>query len=1767
MGSKARQVIGTVLLLSPGPIDKLIGAALVISGQRKDAKERQAQARRESAQVRAQADTHVGGVRDAVTIYGETIVGGVVVDYDTQVDDDSPDLREEDKVYNAYQLIAHAYRKGGIDGPSGFYIDDNYIAYPGDWKNSSPGRQAGTGHGGQPKSTYEPRNWGFAFPDGGAAVSMRFSSGGRASGPSGFISKFARWTAASKGTDIVWSEWQYKLSGGAAERNTKALFNNGPPKIRSVLKGNKVYDPRKDSTRTMAADGFVGSGTHRANDRDTWEWSDNPVLILVDYAYEYSDLKFRKGDTRLLNRLSWKNVADMANHCDFMVPVPGGTEKRYRCDIVVDIGKKASHRQNMKAILSSFGGTFSRVGDIFRIGVQETIASEVTLAEDDVAAGYQLRAGTGRQSRINTASGKYYDRDKDWILLDSPARKDAQAIARDGAVQAELPGSGVTRHTQMQRLCELAIRDVQQQETFLGEASMKALQLTPGTGVTLDLPEFAAPKLYRVDGVTLLRNGANPISFTATEYLSSVHADMAAADYHAIDAEGAFDYASGKPFSPTAFKATGIAGGIRWEWTNPGIFDEVELYTSTNADWTNADRKIVFAGKSSFFIEEVPAGTTKHGWIRAVGSNGLESLRTPNDDISSVSATSKELPAIYGSLPAGRNCPAVANDDKTGQIFIDTATGKAFRRGPIPWQAEIPSTIDENGVDGILVNDKPPVFSASSSRYRWSWHGNPAGDYSRVPDGVLATPPGYLIEFACYPNPPANFQLHLNNDPRYVSATREDLKADIETDLLVVVRHNPTGSTLQTMLANDTSEPYTWPPAGAVVSGTVSTIAEFVALGTASTDTSDWTLVLLRPSLRCEDDALNAWIPFALGTTAQDGLGIEYIHALRATDSAIPSSDLPADTLAYDAARNVAGDDVGVLVGSTRWFDSPQQTTAALPWQATMLRYVPGQPKRGDLPQDNWGAWAGPTFEKLYAADGSDGREFQGEEIWAASTEESLSAAQHPLNAWTLGQVAAAGTAGITRGGVEWNARLQDSGFSLEKEYGWRARREHPSTQTSGAVSALWDMQLFSHWAGDPEGGLVTRREYNSFANTSSLIADTSGSGRYQFRNDAGVVQSTWAGIVAATSVTLDRLDRNGWPVLVLDELTTFERLVFEPASSQWASYDILAITHKPETSLRKTQTILTLAPVTKDGHTGGSTPGTDQIVDFYFEKLEPQKPRIGGTAVYSASSRLAESTTIRLRPSGTNRLDGYFDFYNSDTVFSATTDLPDFPSVIKTAKVLRLSHNDEHGNRFTSLDRLAAGEHVVAELRINNRNWWAAWRVVSIQDETLPALTGNIVATKFEGKRIQIELVAYDIARYGIPANITYESNQDVVLGVTPNEPYRGALGIRLAEIIDQASGVTSLPYSAELWGSALNSVGVGRFVGRAVVVVDGTRYEEGGTGTFRITKPVFSADNTSCSGTITLAAKTADSRIVVQVQAWAPSLPNVPVVADDEFFQLDGTGGTRTPTLTVSINSVADVDEGTGPVALGAVVGGTATGPITYNWRATKGTISSATAASPTWTPPADVTPSEVVTITLTVTRGGLTPKSDMESVTVRDVTRLTQTLLVSINPVDDLDEGSSGVTLGANVTGTATGSILYEWTASNGTLSDANAAAPTWTPPSDVRGDLTVTLSLSVTRGGLTASDRELVVVKNVVTLSATIVGPRRMTVPNTYRFSVNVGGSATGTITYNWSLRGAGLVGESTYTDAAIDVTPVASSGSITCVVTRGGTSVTAYQRFT
>lgn len=83
--------------------------------------------------------------------------------------------------------------------------------------------------------------------------------------------------------------------------------SSGFPRLEAIVKGRRVYDPRKDSTNG-------GNGTHRRTNPATWEWSDNPTLCFADFSTQLAGWD-----------VVWPSIAENATYNDTLIE---GSKKR-----------------------------------------------------------------------------------------------------------------------------------------------------------------------------------------------------------------------------------------------------------------------------------------------------------------------------------------------------------------------------------------------------------------------------------------------------------------------------------------------------------------------------------------------------------------------------------------------------------------------------------------------------------------------------------------------------------------------------------------------------------------------------------------------------------------------------------------------------------------------------------------------------------------------------------------------------------------------------------------------------------------------------------------------------------------------------------------------------------------------------------------------------------------------------------------------------------------------------------------------------------------------------------------------------------------------------------------------------------------------------------------------------------------------------------------------------------------------------------------------
>lgn len=214
-----------------------------------------------------------------------------------------------------------------------------------------------------------------------------------------------------------------KLSGLAATMFTVyfdekgKVFPSGLPKLETVGRGVRVYDPRADSTYPG------GSGTQRAANEATWAYSDNPWLHALTWAIGRRSNGIRTvGVGMPVASIDVDAFVQAANVADANGWKIGGV-----------VGSTDDKWNVLKQMCQAGGGEPVRQAAMLSCFVNTPKVSLATITADDLADGdISFPAMQPRRARINSIVPTYRSEDHDWEVVAGTAVSGATYITEDG---------------------------------------------------------------------------------------------------------------------------------------------------------------------------------------------------------------------------------------------------------------------------------------------------------------------------------------------------------------------------------------------------------------------------------------------------------------------------------------------------------------------------------------------------------------------------------------------------------------------------------------------------------------------------------------------------------------------------------------------------------------------------------------------------------------------------------------------------------------------------------------------------------------------------------------------------------------------------------------------------------------------------------------------------------------------------------------------------------------------------------------------------------------------------------------------------------------------------------------------------------------------------------------------------------------------------------------------------------------------------------------
>ena len=417
------------------------------------------------------------------------------------------------------------------------------------------------------------------------------------------------------------------------------VFKSGIPLITATVKGKKLYDPRKDSTKS-SYDSSLGVSTHRDNTPSTWQYSTNPALAIRDYLT--SDLGVASSQDEIDDDM----FAVAANDCATQSGAFNtGTNSWYN-DITVEensfeiggsLSTGNSKMANINTLIKSLNGTLFWAQGKFRLVAGSYRNPEVSDAFtlDDVRSSISIQTRFSRRELVNTVRGTFVDKNNRYIAGDFPQLQLADMSEDNGiesVIDVDFPLT--TKSSSAQRLAKQILYTSREQITLNAKFSAKAYQLQVGDRIKLTFDRYGwSNKIFLVKGWKAVSDASGTIEVeldlqetSSTAYQWSITQE----EYAAITSNNSSlhdildDLSPGNPtFSTSALLQSdgSVLSKVAASWTAAASGQVVgyDVHWLANSDSITSK---MFTSTNTILISGLQAGETYTVNVYAVTSRG-----------------------------------------------------------------------------------------------------------------------------------------------------------------------------------------------------------------------------------------------------------------------------------------------------------------------------------------------------------------------------------------------------------------------------------------------------------------------------------------------------------------------------------------------------------------------------------------------------------------------------------------------------------------------------------------------------------------------------------------------------------------------------------------------------------------------------------------------------------------------------------------------------------------------------------------------------------------------------------------------------------------------------------------------------------------------------------------------------------------------------------------------------------------------------------------
>jgi len=425
-------------------------------------------------------------------VYGTRKVGGHVVFVETSGTD------------NQYLYMAVVLSEGEINSVETLFVNNHQVTLSGSLTDGT-----------QRTVTDADANF-FDIENTNSLITVEAHLGTDSQTSSSLLRQLSSWTSRHRLRGLAYLALRFEWN---AEKFGRL------PTVQAIVKGRKIYNPNLDGTVTG------GSGSHRADTSTTWEYSDNPVLQLLDYL---RNDRFGMGITNSYfdsNFADWQTATDV---CDANITPVSGASAIDLLDshIVVDTSRKAIN--NVKEFVKGSRSYLNFSGGKYNILVESTGTASITLTEDNIIGGISIQS-KNKNSRYNRVIVTFVNPDKNYqtdTVQFPPVDETGLASAdtfdtmktEDGdlLLEGRFDYTMLTNAHQAQEMAEIILRRSRSSLDISLRADGTALDLAVGdiVNVTHATPGFSA-KAFRVQRISI--NADHTVSIQCSEHQDSFY--------------------------------------------------------------------------------------------------------------------------------------------------------------------------------------------------------------------------------------------------------------------------------------------------------------------------------------------------------------------------------------------------------------------------------------------------------------------------------------------------------------------------------------------------------------------------------------------------------------------------------------------------------------------------------------------------------------------------------------------------------------------------------------------------------------------------------------------------------------------------------------------------------------------------------------------------------------------------------------------------------------------------------------------------------------------------------------------------------------------------------------------------------------------------------------------------------------------------------------------------------------------------------------------